>query len=52
MKHSKNRNTLFFLQLFTTVQHEKILKEHSLSVHVLKKDEKQQVLGVLYHNIY
>ena len=30
----------------------KILKGHSLWVQALKKGEKQQVLGLLYHNIY
>ena len=40
MKHSKNADTLLFLQLFTKSQHKKKLKKHSLRVQALKKGKK------------
>ena len=52
MKHNKNADTLLFLLLFTKSQHEKKLKKHSLRVQALKRDEKRQILGIIYHNIY
>ena len=51
MKCDKNADTIFFLLLFTTGQHEKIFKKTFVSAGA-QKGEKQQVRGVLYHNIY
>ena len=52
MEHNKNQDTLLFLLLFAKSQREKKLKKYSLRVQVLKKGEKRQILGIIYHNIY
>ena len=45
MKHNKNEDTLLFLLSFNKCQRKKIAER-------LKKAEKQQVQGLLYHNIH
>ena len=51
MKYNKNVDSLLFLPLFATDQHEKNIEKRLLVRAGTKKGEKQRVLGVLYRNI-